>query len=73
MKSPVLFKSLDHTNVQYDWIEIELDSFMYMEGNSGSKGHTNSYNLSVFVTSKELQRIKNRVKEINGMLYGIAN
>lgn len=73
MKSPVLFKSLDHTNVQYDWIEIELDSFMYMEGNSGSKDHTNSYNLSVFVTKKELQRIKNRVKEINGMLYGIAN
>lgn len=73
MKSPILFKSIDHTNVQYDWIEIELDSFMYMEGNSGTKSHTNSYNLSVFVTSIELQRIKNRVREINEIRYGIAN
>lgn len=73
MKSPILLKSIDHTNVQYDWIEIELDSFMYMEGNSGTKSHSNTYNLPVFVTKKELQRIKNKVKEINEMLYGIAN
>lgn len=73
MKSPILLKSIDHTNVQYDWIEIELDSFMYMEGNSGTKSPSNTYNLSVFVSSTELQRIKNRVKEINETLYGIAN
>lgn len=73
MKSPILLKSIDHTNVQYDWIEIELDSFIYNEGNSGTKSHTNTYNLSVLVTSVEMQQIKNRVKEINEKLYGIAN
>lgn len=73
MKSNVIIKSLDDTNRQYDWLEIDFNSYLYDEGNSGTSSHSNHYNLSVFVSKKEYQRIKDSLDNFIKVLYGIAN
>jgi len=58
MKSNVIIKSLDDTNRQYDWLEIDFNSYLYDEGNSGTESHSNHYNLSVYQFIRGRQKRK---------------
>lgn len=73
MKSNVIIKSLDDTNQQYDWLEIDFNSYLYDEGNSGIKSHSNHYNLSVFVSNEEYHRVKDSLDSLIKVLYSVAN
>lgn len=72
MKSNIVIRSIDGTNIQYRWLEINLNTFEYSEGNSAFKSHSNHYNLSVNVSNEEYERVKQRLLTIN-QIYSIAN
>lgn len=73
MNSRVLIKSFDYTKIQYDWIEVDFNTFAFDIGNSSIKGHSNNYNLSIVVTNKEYQRLKKQIKDKQELIFAIAN
>lgn len=73
MKSTVLIKSFDYTNIQYEWIEVDFNTFVFNEGNSAIKGHSNNYNLSINVSNSEFQRLKQCFIEKHNLLFAVAN
>ncbi|MCD8845207.1 hypothetical protein [Staphylococcus gallinarum] len=73
MKSNIVIRSLDNTNIQYDWLEINLNTFEYAEGNSGMQSHSNHYNLSVNVSNEEYKRVKEKLVTLNQTLISVAN
>lgn len=73
MNYNVLIKVLGATQEQYDWLEVNLDTYEFSEGNSVTKNHSNYYNLAVCVSKEEYQKIKRCLKQFNEVLYGVAN
>lgn len=73
MNSRVLIKAFDYTNIQYEWIEVDFNTFAFNEGNSALNGHTNNFNLSITVSVKELHRLKESFIEKHEVLFSIAN
>ncbi|MBM9733132.1 hypothetical protein APW19_14020 [Staphylococcus aureus] len=73
MNYNVLIKVLGATQEQYDWLEVDLDTCKFSEGNSVTKSHSNYYNLAVCVSTEEYQKVKRCLEQFNVTLYGIAN
>jgi hypothetical protein len=73
MKSNVLIKVLSETPELYDWLEVDLNTYKFFEGNSVNKNHSNHYNLAVCVSKDEYRKFKSSLVHFNEVLYGVAN
>lgn len=73
MKSNILIKVLSETPELYDWLEVNLNTYQFLEGNSVNKNHSNHYNLTVCVSKEEYRNVKRSLAHFNEVLYGVAN
>lgn len=73
MKSNILIKVLSETPELYDWLEVDLNTYQFSEGNSINRNHSNQYNLAVCVSKEEYRNVKRSLAHFNEVLYGVAN